>query len=575
MPFSLPGASGIRQSGANLTSQAGQIRSRTAASLGNIKLQTAGARAGAIRGRAGAFANALRQVGATAQQVPLIRQQREDRAQQTTLRGQGIEANQLSLAEAKKKAQGFEALRVAVAEDSDPVKVQTIMDELGFPLVGQGYAEKIEQARLTRVNLSIGEGRIYDAKLARTARVLFPWNNLDPEMPPEELNALYQATKLKLEEIDSGSTEDMPVDVTPFEAAKLQVAFSSGTAVADQVKLAAKPTLTRTTRVNDQGKQVVEFFDPAGNLVRSTETGSAGGVSKPPALIRSERTTPEGNKVVDFFKPDTGKFVRSSQPRSAGGLQPPPDLIRNTRTNDQGIQMMDFIAPETGEVIRTTTLGPSGRKQPTATGEAGFLNIYAKSFDKTVDELTLKEYTAGVREFAEAKREGKEPSLTPVQREIPQAETLYGSVNLYTTGIFSNHVRAFGVFFGTFPETVKTAQRFNNAQLALISAFSRSPRFPEGEAERIQKRINVSPSFFVSPDSLQRKLEEVDKTLRRELEDARAADEPKTVRAIESWLAVAGVPQQGSGGAGSAEATATNPETGETLDVRNGQWVTQ
>jgi len=116
-----------------------------------------------------------------------------------------------------------------------------------------------------------------------------------------------------------------------------------------------------------------------------------------------------------------------------------------------------------------------------------------------------------------------------------------------------------GVEVGNAPEIIQMRQNVQTAQQQLIRALSVNPQFPVSEQERIRKEVDITPSLFNDPISLEAKMRGVDAGLRERVkkETAAANDESLPVEQrrdalraandIANFLQILGVPDEEQG----------------------------
>ena len=114
-------------------------------------------------------------------------------------------------------------------------------------------------------------------------------------------------------------------------------------------------------------------------------------------------------------------------------------------------------------------------------------------------------------------------------------------------------------FFGIDTDEAATGaqQTFNTHTTALIRALSINPRFPVAEMERIQKEVNIKPSFLQGASTLKKKIRSLDGSLRLRLDQAeRDFNDPNldvktrqaqgaNASALKNFLAILGGNQEG------------------------------
>jgi hypothetical protein len=120
--------------------------------------------------------------------------------------------------------------------------------------------------------------------------------------------------------------------------------------------------------------------------------------------------------------------------------------------------------------------------------------------------------------------EGGEPSTTLAK----MARESTGVWNSMKT-IGQRVVGQAGVTLGNAPEIINMRQNVGTAQQQLIRALSINPRFPVSEQERIKEEIDISPSAWNDPVTIQSKMEAVDDALRDRLEDEVQAHQNKSL----------------------------------------------
>lgn len=113
-----------------------------------------------------------------------------------------------------------------------------------------------------------------------------------------------------------------------------------------------------------------------------------------------------------------------------------------------------------------------------------------------------------------------------------------------------------GVKLGDAPEVVEMRQNISNAQQQLVRALSVNPRFPVSEQERIRKEVDISPSAWNDPVTIESKMRGVDEALRERLDDEVKAHQNKSLprntrqaalqaaNDISNFLELLGVPEE-------------------------------
>ena len=536
--FTIPGAANIQRAGANLTSQAGRIATQTAGNLGNIQLQIARAKAAGITEGSRAFSEMLNRLGVTAQQYPIIKQQMEERTLRTQNLQQTSDLRGLQLEQAENRKRQLEVTaQVAASGLTDPEKIQGEFARLGHPEFGADFIKTITDAETAILNRDKAAQAIEIANNAARSQALALYVTKEEWGSAEEKRAAYQRALKDAAKhgLDVGS---FGPDPTPVEDDRLTEVWLGGLSLDQQLKVSAK-----ATELSAKGKErrefVARFIADNGlpqNAVSERKANRAFDESKLGTRLITT-TNARGEKVQKIVPDVPGEFSAPADKPTA-----PPT---KTLVGPDGKRHIFERNPVTGVYDRDLGLADKPETPTAAPGTRGYLARAAKRLGlNSAEDLTQEQENALLAEEAEAKRKGTEPILPPLKGEYSEGDTLYESVSFLTTSVLSNFVAGVGEFTGLFPETNRARQRFAQSQLNLIEAFRQSQRFPEGEAERIQKRISVDPSFFTAPSALRARMEEVDTLLRLKLEEAEALKEPKTARAIQRYLTVLGVPQR-------------------------------
>ncbi len=117
-----------------------------------------------------------------------------------------------------------------------------------------------------------------------------------------------------------------------------------------------------------------------------------------------------------------------------------------------------------------------------------------------------------------------------------------------------------GVFEPT--KTVEARQKLDLATQRLVRALAVNRRFPQGELDNIKKNLSLSPSMWVHPETLRRRMVTVDSELRLWLaqnkRDAQDPNIPSDARAdaktaaadIQNFIVELGVPEEHRNGSG-------------------------
>lgn len=123
-------------------------------------------------------------------------------------------------------------------------------------------------------------------------------------------------------------------------------------------------------------------------------------------------------------------------------------------------------------------------------------------------------------------------------------------------------------YFGVFEpkKTIEARQKLDLATQKLTRALSVNKRFPQGELENIRKNLSLSPSMWVHPETLRRRMVTVDSELRLWYEQAvRDGNDPRvpgperaeakaSARDIQNFISELGVPEEHRNGQGDQNA---------------------
>lgn len=151
-------------------------------------------------------------------------------------------------------------------------------------------------------------------------------------------------------------------------------------------------------------------------------------------------------------------------------------------------------------------------------------------------------------------------ALQGVETEAAQPDQGLYDLADETAGIGSGLSEMWGRIAGQVgapvPEnTLEARQTMNAAGQRLINALRQNPRYTEGEANRLQQEVNITPNVFDSPDALRARMRSIDSSLRTRLEQENAAaNDPQmpadsragardAARNIENFLDLLQVPQ--------------------------------
>jgi hypothetical protein len=151
----------------------------------------------------------------------------------------------------------------------------------------------------------------------------------------------------------------------------------------------------------------------------------------------------------------------------------------------------------------------------------------------------------------------------PVEFQMPEGGTLWDMAGV-ATGPGAAFRRAISVPSGLMglpvaEQTIRAQQAFSQTGQELIRSLAVNPRFPVGEMERIREEIATLPKFFDNEEIMRVRLAELDRGLRRRMqqaekdaEDSRLPDNERNAqmtnaRNIRAFLPVLGVPQTPEG----------------------------
>ena len=126
----------------------------------------------------------------------------------------------------------------------------------------------------------------------------------------------------------------------------------------------------------------------------------------------------------------------------------------------------------------------------------------------------ISEESTQKTETASPPQDGGEPSRTLFEM-AKESTGIFPSVKALGQRITGQ----VGVELGDAPEIVNMRQNVDTAQRQLIRALAINPRFPVSEQESIKKEVDIAPSAWNDPVTLESKMRAVDDALTKRLED--------------------------------------------------------
>ena len=334
--FTIPGVAGIRQSGANLTSQAGRIATQTAGNLGNIQLTIARAKAAGIVEGSRGFSQMLNRLGVTAQQYPLIKQRMEDQALQRRWLQQTNEIRGMQLEKAKADKLELEVSSLVAGEGlTDLTAISARFKELGQPEYGDRYIKTINDrvASLRAAEKATTDKWLADSKAL--LQILGPYVNKPEWKDVTEKRAAFQ------EVLKNGARFGLDVsqlgsEPTVFVDDLLMVAHQQGLSVEQQYKLFGEPTLKK--RLEEEGAAMDHISRVFGSIKTDQRWQRE--------LKHSELILPPEylERIPEFYSPEAVAIVKSLAAEKPPTSRPSAELqgYNEARRQEPGLTFREF-----------------------------------------------------------------------------------------------------------------------------------------------------------------------------------------------------------------------------------------
>ncbi len=547
MPFSRP----ISEAATNYGTQATNILQTSAVNIGNIIMGIARAKAQGIQEGSRAWAQALSQMGITAQNWPMVQKQMEEYARQKEASQYAISrrpANEEFAAAQLKDVQAQASERQAQADErknqalASSLYAQTGANSVALgarikelQLEGSGIEpyvmqvhhtiqKQLEEDQNRRATLSKSQREAEAATTAETRRVSGAYLAAvdDPKLDDTTKLALYRNTVNKL--IKLGSAPELGDTQDPFGQTAIGLIHRASI---------TKEELDKQTPKPPTGKDVGEWLDlgirtlaPIKNQQGlDLQLDHLAKIGMPQVIIEQFPTV---------YSADFAANIKELE-------KPEKDVPGST---------VPFSSAVEAQRIR---MGLATKEPPAGTEQERYLTRAAERLGKTTKQLTQEEENNLLGEFKAAEKSGGQPILPDVKTRVAKEDTLWNSLGVWTTGPLSAvGVPVSRVTGWNLANSTTNRQRFDSAKNTLLRALAENPRFPVAEANRIAKEINISPNWLDAPSTLRTRMIEVDRYL-ADVENRREATKDKAgsmaISQFRQWM---GVPSE-SGAIGGGE----------------------
>jgi len=371
----------------------------------------------------------------------------------------------------------------------------------------------------------------------------------------KEAQRLQQA-ELSQERIQAGLQDAFMIQQALSRNEPMSALEITQNRTADIIRLGGDPKDTMELQQQiKQGFEAGDFSAAMNNVTDAVNWGQANGALKLPAAASDSYTLSPGqtrfqgsNQVasVPDRAPSTPEKIRLA---TEAGLKPGTsaynDFLLGKGDNAGG----DMRSRKISDAMRLNAGLSEQKATKIVDGQATFeLN------EKTGKMLYTDLVTGAVNEVAVSGGESETPKPAPGQTLMDLADVATGpaaSLTAKSAGALS--------FFGINPDESATGaqQTFDTQTTALIRALSINPRFPVAEMERIQKEVNIKPSFLQGAGTLKKKMRSLDEALQVRLSQAeRDFNDPNldvetrqaqgaNASALKNFLAIAGANQEG------------------------------
>lgn len=253
-------------------------------------------------------------------------------------------------------------------------------------------------------------------------------------------------------------------------------------------------------------------------------------------LAQSSAQRPDFFRAVsDRERRGTGEMSMEAATRLAGGNRPQAAAMieaqrQQPQQAEEGVELSERER-RVDALVNTLGIPPSralgiveGVEKVITDPVSGESLIYNEATQETTPLDMAPEISKAFDEVKPAEPSDPQKTLAEMARE---STGLLPSFKLAVQTLAGQE--PVGLKVSDAPEIANMRQQVEVAKRSLIRALSLNPRYPVSEQEAVSKEINISPSAFSDPITMEARIGAVDSALRKRLENEKSASNDKTL----------------------------------------------